>query len=353
MSKNKWITKLNNMEGSVNLETDPNLNVIQTPSPSANWAFGNKGHGLPKGYTMLLGGPAKAGKSLISLTMIGQMHKDDPDAIAVVYNTEMRGELQANTESLSRLGVDKDRFVVFDTNQPDMIFDKISKDLAAMCDDGAPIRMIVIDSLSFIAGRRSMNSDTVMQQQIGDKAATIQAGLELILPVIRKHKIACVLLTHVRDEMDQHEIMRGNKHRLQAANATKHFAEVFAFVERNRAKAGRTDLEGNDFVDDSVKDLMGKGDVTGHKIRFKVLDTSFGVSGRTAEFTLDFEKGIINQHEEIFTLGINTGVIERPNNRTYKIGSETWTGIGATLEALKNNKPLQNEVLKAVYEKDL
>ena len=340
-------------EGYVNPESSLTNSIIQTPSPSINWSFGNAGHGLPAGQSLLLGGPPKAGKSFIALNMVAQLHKDDPEAIAVMFNTEFRGELQANKESLKRLGIDPERFYVYDTNQPDQIFDRISNDFNAMCQEGMNLKLLIIDSLSQIQGRRSMNSDTIMQQQIGDEAATIQTGLKNILPTIRKNRIAVVLCTHVRDEMDQHEIMRGNKFRLQGANAVKHFAEYFAFVERNRSKSGKQTIDGQDFEDATVQDFMGKSSATGHKVRFKMMDSSSGARDRTAEFTIDFERGIINQYEEIFKLGLNVGVIKKPNNVTYEYNGQTWRGLANALIAIKDSKELQDSILTDVYKTDI
>lgn len=348
----KWLSKLQKLEGYVNPAEIPQETGLRTPSPSMNWAFGTKSRGLPLGHTMLLGGPAKSGKTFISLNMVKQLHQDDANGIAIMFNTEFRGKAQANEQTLSKLGVDKDRFIVYETNTPDGIFDRIVHDINAMCQDGMPLRLIIIDSISGIQGRRKMNADSVMQQQIGDEAATIQDGLKMILPIIRKHNIALILCTHVRDEMDQHEVMRGNKQRLQAANATKHFAEFFCFVERNRTKTGKTSLGGEEFLDESSKDFMGKGEVTGHKVRFKVMDSSLGVNNRSAEFTLDFERGIINQYEEVFQLGLNTGVITKPNNVMYEFDGSQWRGLGSALEAIKQDAALQKKILDKVYELD-
>ena len=350
----KWMNRLDKLDNVMKIGNyDPDAHVLQTPSPSLNWAFGNAGHGLPLGYSMLLGGPAKAGKSFIFLNMVAQMHRDDPEAIAIMFNTEYRGEVQANEKTLAFLGIDKDRFRVIESNTPDGIFDVISKDINEMCQEGAPIKLIGIDSISMIQGRRAMNADTIMTQQIGDQAATLQAGYLQILPVIRKNKISMVLLTHVRDEMDMAEQMRGNKFKLQGANATKHFAEYFCMVERNKSKTGKIALDGQEFVDESKADAMGKGDVTGHKIRFKVLDSSTGTRDRTGEFTLDFKHGIINKHEEIFTLGLNTGVIQKPNQQTYGYKDRKWRGIADILTALKEEPILQKEILDDVFKLDV
>jgi len=352
----KWISRIQKKEGYVNpySEYDPldKVNCVRSPSPSLNWAFGVKGHGLPRGYSMLLGGEAKAGKTFIALNFVKELHAADPDAHVFMFNTEFRGEAQAGAATRKALGIDADRFHVFDTNAAGDIFDYIAKDINEMAQEGMKVGLIIIDSLSMIQGRRTANADTVNQQQIGDKAATLQAGLEMILPVVRRHRIAMINCTHVRDEMDMAEQMRGNKIKLQAANATKHLNEFFCMVQRNRSKDGRQDLEGNEFRDEAVQDAMGKGDLTGHKVRFKIMDSSLGRgAGRTGEFTLDFDRGIINQHEEIYNLGLNTGVITNAG-ATYYYGENNYRGKGAILKAIKEDAKLAEEILEKVYKMD-
>lgn len=125
---NKFIAKLRKMEGAVVPgEHDPYTDVLRTPSPGINWAFANKGHGLPFGSSMILYGPPKGGKSIICNALTGQLHKDDPDAFVISYNTEFRGEMQSNTEQMKIWGIDPDRFQAFNVNTPELIFDHIEK----------------------------------------------------------------------------------------------------------------------------------------------------------------------------------------------------------------------------------
>lgn len=351
---NKFFSKLMAMEGAIKVGgPDPLMNCLRSPSPSVNWAFATPGHGLPYGYSTILWGPPKAGKTIVSNAMIGQMHKDDPESMALCFNTELRGAIQANENQSKLWGIDPERYVVFDVNQPEMVFDRITGDVDAMCQDGAKIKAIVIDSLTGIVGRRSMNADSVMVQQIGDSALTLKDGLQRILPVIRRHGIALIMTSHARAELDMAEQMRGNKIKMAGNFAMKHLAEFFCLIEPNRSKDGRVDLTGKEFVDESKTDFMDHGEKTGHKIRFKVTDSSLGVAGRTAEFTIDYHKGLINTHEEIFTLGCNTGIIECPNNVTYKYGTEQWRGKAAILTALRDNTEMANAILKEVYAKDV
>jgi hypothetical protein len=85
-----------------------------------------------------------------------------------------------------------------------------------------------------------MNADSVMVQQIGDEAKTLQDGFKRILAVQRKYKIAVVLTSHVRAEMDQAEQMRGNKVRMGASFGVQHYGEYFMFVEPNKSKEGKS-----------------------------------------------------------------------------------------------------------------
>jgi hypothetical protein len=348
----KILAKLRNAEGVVNFEYNPLEHCLRTPSPSVNWAFANVGFGLPFGYGMLLYGPPKGGKSIICNAIIGQLHKDDPEAVAVVFNTEMRGELQTNDAHFKKWGIDKERLIVRDVNQPELIFDFIEHDLNAACQEGLPIKLIIIDSLSGIAGRRFLTASSINTQQIGDQAATIKDGLLRILPVIRKNKIAFIGTAHVRAEMDQKEQMRGKTIKMQAAWAAKHMFEYFCYTEPNKSKEGRVSLAGEEFVDQEIVDFMDKAQKTGHKIRFRVEESSVGVSGRTAEFTLDYSRGIINQYEEIFTLAKNYNIIERPNNVTYTFKDYKWKGLVNCLEAIRDNPELQQELLSLIRLKD-
>lgn len=353
MAVNKWMAKLQKHEGAVLGNYDPFAHVVRSPSPSFNFVFG-KSHGLPLGFILALWGPAKGGKSVILNAMIGQTQKDYEDAICIKYNTEMRELGQLTPAQAAVWGIDRDRYVAYDTNRPDLIFDHIETDVAAMCQDGAPIKLIGIDSLNNIQGRRALNADTVMTQQIGDMATTLGDGIKRIIPVLRQHKIALVVTLHQTAEMDQAEQMRGNKVKMSAPFKVQHYAEYFMYVEPDRTKAGRTTLDGQVLEDENLGDMRDKGaEKTGHKIRVQMKDSSMGPKGRVGEFTLDYDFGIINTHEEVFLLAKNRNIIQKVNNLTYAFGDKKWTGQPAMLQALKEDRDLCNSVISELKRRDL
>ncbi len=345
--------KLMELEGAVVGDYNPFANVIDTDSPSLNFAFG-KGWGLPRGYSVALWGKPKSGKTLISRMMAAKIHRDDPTAYVVNYNTEFRERLQNGPEQRAKWGIDNSRYISYEVNDPALIFDAIEKDLYAMVQEGMNLQLVVIDSIQGVRGRRSLNADSIDVQQRGDHALTIQEGLARILPIQRKANFALILICQARAEQDQAEIMRHKTVKMGATFGVQHHCEYFMFVEENKTKDGRTDMMGNVLVNDNMKDVNDKVEQTGHKIRVQMQGSSAGVGvGRFGEFTIDYQRGVINVHEEVFKLGVARGIFQRPNNTTYIYGDKKWVGKGALLEALRTNPDLQKEIVKELKKRDL
>jgi RecA/RadA recombinase len=344
--------KLNKMNGVVTEKKDVFAKTIASFSPSANFVYGRT-HGLPYGYTEVLFGPPKEGKSVYAHMKMGWLHQTDPDAIIIKVDTEYRTDGQLDSEAMKTFGIDEERLVVIQSNNPEDIFDQIEKDVAANCEAGAPVRLVVIDSISGIQGRREMTTESVTKQTIGDHAQTIQIGLKRILPVIRKYNIALIAICQVRAEMDMTEQMRGNKFKMQAGFGLQHMAEYFTSVEKNKTAAGRKDLAGNDLIDENVKDFVDKGEQVAMKIRIKMRDSSMGPKGRTGEFTFHFKKGVISQYEEVFKLADNRNLVNRPNNLVWEFGGEKWNGKDSFIKALKTRPELCDAIIEELKRRDL
>lgn len=336
---NKWMAKLNKMEGAVDKEYDPFAveNVLRSTSPSLNWIFG-KGAGLPFGYGAILYGPPKSGKSLVSNLFVGALHKQSEEAIAIKFNTEMREAGQME----DYWGVDQDRYMAYDVNEPELIFDRIKNEILPMVEEGMPLKLIIIDSLQGIQGVKESNRDSVTNHLMGDHAKTIQDGLKAILPTIRRHKIALICTAHIRGNLDAG--MYGPKEKMAGGWAQKHFFEYFVEVKRDNSA-------GSKIEDDSVKDFRGKKEIKGHKIYVKMAESSVGVAGRSGQFTLAYEKGLVGVGEEIATLAKAMSLVEMPNNRTYIVGDKKYTSKADFNAALEQDLELQQELLKKVYEK--
>jgi hypothetical protein len=313
-----------------------------------------KGHGLPRGYSAILGGPPKGGKSLISNMFAGWIHQNDPTAYVIKVDAEFRAQVQATPEELAAdFGIDPKRFIVWQTNDPVEIFDRISNDIPAMCQEGMNLAAIIIDSANSIQGMSSSEAESVEKQFVADEARTLGRGFKRILKPIRDNNVALLVVCQVRVEMDPLEQKRGNKVRMALPFALQHFGEYFIYVEKNRNVDGRVALDGNEFLDPSAKDMdkNSKGEKTAHKIKVTMKDSSCGPKGRVAEFTLGHNTGLVNTWEEVFTLGKNRGVISLEGS-TYSFGDKSWRGKEKLWDDLKSDPALSAAIVTAINEKD-
>jgi len=338
---NKWMEKLQKMDGAIEKEYNPfaKENILRSPSPSLNWIFG-KGAGIPFGYSAIFYGPPKSGKSLSSYLMASQLHKDDPEALVVRFDTEMRADAQLDP----MWGIDQDRFMAYKVNDPTQIYDRIANEFADMLEQGAPIKMIIIDSLQGMKGVKRMGKDSVADHLMGDDALTHTIGLKNILPIIRKYKIALLCTSHIRANLDAG--MYGPKEKMAGGWAQKHFFEYFVSVAKNNSSADKIENE-------NVKDFRGKKEILGHKIKVKMEDSSVGIQGRSGEFTLSYKQGLINVGEEIATLAKSLKLVEMPNNRTYVVGDKKYTSKADFTKALEEDTELAQSLLEQIYARDL
>lgn len=348
MAKNKWTKMLTDYDYALDPTKDgfSEENVIKSNSPYINWTFANKSHGLPKGAGVLLSGPPKAGKSFIANSFIAEQHKKNPETITVSFNTEMRGAWQNS----NFVGIDKERHVSYETNEPAKIFDFIKNDLQGMLQDGMPLGLVIIDSLSGIQGIKRQNAESIEQHLMGDQALTIGIGLDMIIPIFRKYNIPWIATAQVRANLDAGP--HGPKFKTQASNKTLHSLEYFMNVRRANAADDKVDIGGNKFEDGNIKDARGNKELTGHKIYVTMEQSSLGTAGRAGIITIDYDKGIVNQHEELFLMGYNTGVIKREGTSKYVYKDFMVVGKANFANAIKENSELAESILKDVMALD-
>lgn len=344
---NKWLKQLRAYDDTVKPEYDSYApeNCLYTPSPYFNWIFANKSNGIPKNASILFFSEQKAGKSLSIYAMILEMQRRDPEGIAIVFNTELRGQLQGGVFP----EIDQERMIIYDTNLPTEIFDRIEGDIKAMVQDGMPLRILAIDSLTNIIGVKRQNAESAGDHLVGDHALTIQIGLSKLVPFCKRNGILLIATSQMRGNLDAGKY--GPKEKMAESWATKHAFEYFVSLKRAGAAEDKADIEGKTFEDD-VKDARDNKTLTGHKIYVKMEASSLGPQGRSGVFTMDYEKGIINQHEEIFFLAKSTGVITTPNNRTYYYGDKSFNGKKEMAFAIRDDKKLAEEIMAAVKKLD-
>lgn len=355
------MAQLLKLSGAVANHVNPHLNVIRTPSPSINATFGH-GWGLPLGFTWVLFGEPKDGKSLVLNSTIGQLHTDDPEAIVIKFDTEFREKGQMTPEMMKVYRIDPRRYICFQVNTPAEVFDRITKEIKALIQNGLKIKLVAIDSINGVQGRRRMASKSIEDVTIGDLAQTIQDGMKAILPVQRDHAgdgsraFSVICTCQVRSEMDMVEQKRlGNapKVKMAASWGFKHYAEYVSYVRRNKTAAGKVDLLGRSYeARAGGTDLAGKTESAMFRIIARMKDSSMGPIGRTGELTFSIDKGVVNVSHEVFLMGTGRGVIER-SGPNYSYGGNRWNGKEAIVVAMEENPEIMRAIVTDLHKRDL
>lgn len=326
----------------VDYSENPFSDILFTDSPSFNWMLGNT-HGLPFGYSLLLWGAPKSGKTLVCNNFISVLHRVNPEAMVLKFNTEFREKLQRNSNIAD---IDTNRIRTLEVNGPADVFDFIAKDVPSMCQAGLPLKLIIIDSLNGIFGKRGVNSDSIEDVTIGDAAITLQEGFKRIIPVLRQYNIALIATAQQRAEMNQLEQRRGNEFKVALASGALHAIEYHVQIIQNRNKDGK-------LIDEESKDLMEKNLILGHKIRAVISASSCSPQGRTAEFTLNYNKGIVNIGEEVAKLATDATHVVKTEGQMYIVGDQKYRGWDAFVNALETNIDVRNKVIEDVKKTDV
>lgn len=344
----KWAKELAKLKGVVTAEErarNVHDTVLRIGSPSVDFTFG-KAWGLPLGYTQVVFGPPKGGKSLYSYAMMAQLHRDYEDGEVVKFDTEFRDTAQLSDDQAAKYGIDMSRYTAIQTNNAGEVFDQIEQKLAAMCQDGFPLKLVIIDSINGIMGRRMENADSIEKMQIGDQALTLQEGFKRILRIQRKHRFAVLLTAQVRAQMDQAEIKRGNHLKMASSFGVQHYAEYFTFIERMVTVDGRKDMFENEFIDKSKQDIAGGAERTAHRIRVTMKDSSLGPAGRKGIMTFNYNRGLINAHHDLFELAQARGVIGTTGS-WYSFGDRKYQKAGF-VDAIDKDSDFAQAIRKAL-----
>jgi hypothetical protein len=205
--------------------------------------------------------------------------------------------------------------MVVQSNNPIDIFDFIWGGMLELIQDGAPIKAIGIDSVKSIAYPKDIKEESTKMTMGGAGASFLGPALKRVLPVIRENNITTILLQQVYEEMDPHKALR-NPYKIPDGRALKHFCDLMIQIDRLETK--NHIIEGGDTI------AGGKAQ-TGHKIRLKNKKNRVGAPYRVAEFTLDYNKGIVDTDNEAISLGVSLGLIKHPlNPETGKENVQMW-----------------------------
>ncbi|MBI5422179.1 recombinase RecA [Candidatus Peregrinibacteria bacterium] len=280
------------------------------------------GGGIPKGRVVEIFGPESSGKTTLALHIIAETQKKGGNAAFI------DAEHALDPEYARKIGVNVDSLLI---SQPDN--GEQALEIVETLTRSGGIDVIVIDSVAALTPKaeiEGMMGDSFM----GLQARLMSQALRKLTSIISKTGTSVIFLNQLRMKIG---VMFGNPETTTGGNALKFYSSV------------RLDIRKIDKIDTGTGDDK---EVTGNRVRVKVVKNKIAPPFKQAEFDILFNEGI-SRTGDLLDLAVKKNIINKSGAfYTYKV-----TKIGQGREnarlAIKENAKLMGEIEKALNDEPM
>lgn len=288
--------------------------VISTGSLSLDLALGVGG--LPRGRVVEIYGPESSGKTTLCLHAIAEAQKTGGNAAFV------DAEHALDTTYAKKLGVQTDDLLVA---QPDT-GEQALEIVETLVRSGA-IDIIVIDSVAALVPRAEIEGE-MGDSHMGLQARLMSQALRKLTAAISKSMTTVVFINQIRMKIG---VVFGNPETTTGGNALKFYSSVRLDIRRI----------------ESIKDGQ---EVTGSRVRVKVVKNKIAPPFKQAEFDIMFSEGV-SKVGELIDLGVDKKIVDKAG-AWYSYNEERLgQGREAAKTFLKANVDIAEKIERTIREK--
>ena len=295
------VMKLGDSSANMNIETVP------TGSISLDIALGLGG--VPKGRIIEIYGPESSGKTTVALHMVAEVQKrggiagfiDAEHALDPVY--------------AKNIGVDIDDLYI---SQPDN-GEQALEITETMVRSGA-VDIVIVDSVAALVPKAEIDGE-MGDSHVGLQARLMSQALRKLTAVISKSNCIVIFINQLREKVG---VMFGNPEVTTGGRALKFYSSVRMDVRR-------------------IETLKQGGEVTGNRVRVKVVKNKIAPPFKEAEFDIMFGKGI-SKTGDILDLAVKENIIEKSGAWFAYNGAKIGQGRENAKQYLSDNPAVCDEV---------
>ena len=280
---------------------------LSTGSLSLDIALGIGG--IPRGRICEIYGPESSGKSTLALSTTAEVQRAGG---TVVY---IDAEHALDVNYAKRLGVDTSKLLV---SQPDC-----GEQALEICEalvSSNSVDLVVIDSVAALVPMAEIDGE-MEDQQPGLHARLMSKALRKLTAITAKSKTTIIFINQIRMKIG---VMFGSPETTTGGNALKFYASVRLDVRR-------------------IGSIKDQGDVTGNRVRVKVVKNKVAPPFREAEFDIIFNEGI-SLHGEMLDLGSNKGIVDKAGAWFSFQGERLGQGREGAKQFLKENPEMAKQI---------
>jgi recombination protein RecA len=295
------------------------VDTIPTGSISLDKALGG---GIPKGRIVEIYGPESSGKTTLALHSIAEAQKQGGTAAFI------DAEHALDPEYAKRIGVNTEELLI---SQPDN--GEQALEIVETLTRSGGIDIIVVDSVAALTPKAEIEG-MMGDSHMGLQARLMSQALRKLTSIISKTGTTVIFLNQLRMKIG---VMFGNPETTTGGNALKFYSSV------------RMDIRSIDKIDGTTED--GK-EVTGRRVRVKVIKNKVAPPFKQAEFDIMFNEGI-STTGDILDTAVSNKIVNKAG-AFYSFGSnKIGQGRENTKKYLQENSKLLEEIKSKLTVKDI
>ena len=288
-------------------EASADVPAISTGSLGLDIALGVGG--FPRGRVIEIFGPESSGKTTLSLHGIAEAQR--AGGVAAFIDAEHALDLGY----AKKLGVQTDDLLV---SQPDT-GEQALEITETLVRSGA-VDVIVVDSVAALVPRAEIEGE-MGDAHMGLQARLMSQALRKLTAAISKSQTTVIFINQIRMKLG---VMFGNPETTTGGNALKFYSSVRLDIRR-------------------IESIKEGQDVTGSRVRVKVVKNKMAPPFKQAEFDIMFAEGI-SKNGELVDLGVDKHVIEKSGAWYSLKGERLGQGREAVRDFLKTNPSIAKEI---------